>query len=91
MTVLPCFNKTGKLVLSLRTENDQPVVKNHGRTDFVETSMKRSRRTHRSIVTEPISTEPLLGKTKREKVMVTSDIGLQNVKNHYLNKKINNG
>ena len=61
-------------------ENDQPVVKNHGKTDFVETSKKRSRRTHRSNVTEPNSTEPILVKPKVEKVMVTSDIGLQNVK-----------
>ena len=60
-------------------ENDHPVVKNHGKTDFVETSKKRSRRTHRSNGTKPISTEPLLGKIKKVKVMVTSDIGLQNV------------
>ena len=70
-------------------ENDQSVVKNHGRTDFEKTSKKRSRRTHRSFQkrTEPISTEHLLGKTKKEEVMVTSDIGLQNVKNHYLSRK----
>ncbi|KKL20525.1 hypothetical protein LCGC14_2454580 [marine sediment metagenome] len=66
-------------------ENDQSAVKNHGKTDFVETSKKRSRMKHRSNGTEPISTEANLAKAKKVKVMVTSDIGLQNVKNHYLN------
>ncbi|OLS23757.1 MAG: hypothetical protein HeimC2_24960 [Candidatus Heimdallarchaeota archaeon LC_2] len=56
-------------------ENDQSAVKNHGKTDFVETSKKRSRRTHRSNGTEPISTESLLCKNKKDKVMATSDIG----------------
>ncbi|OLS28532.1 MAG: hypothetical protein HeimC2_05890 [Candidatus Heimdallarchaeota archaeon LC_2] len=61
-------------------ENDQSAVKNHGKTDFVETSKKRSRMKHRSNGTKPISTEAILAKTKKVKVMVTSDIGLLNVK-----------
>jgi IS605 OrfB family transposase len=58
-------------------ENDQPVVKNHGKTDSVETSKKRSRKTHRSNGTEPISTQPFLEikNNKKDKVMATSDIG----------------
>ncbi|OLS25414.1 MAG: hypothetical protein HeimC2_18710 [Candidatus Heimdallarchaeota archaeon LC_2] len=68
-------------------ENDQPVVKNHGKTDFIETSKKRSRRTHRSNGTEPISTEAILAETKKVKVMATSDIGLLNMKKFISNKK----
>ena len=68
------------LVLSLRTENDLPVVKDHGKTAFDDPSRMRSRRTHRSNGTKPISTEAILAKTKKVKVMATSDIGLQNVK-----------
>ena len=70
--------ETGMLVLSLRTENDLPVVKDHGNAVFVNPSRMRSRRKHRFNETEPISTEPLL--SKKGKVMATSDIGLQNVK-----------
>lgn len=43
------------------------MVKNHGKTDFEEISKKRSRRTHRSNKTEPISTEPLLSKKQERK------------------------
>ena len=54
-------------------------LKNHGNPDFVDSSKRRSRRKHRSNESEPISTDPLLGKIKKEDVMVTSDIGLLNV------------
>jgi len=77
----PVFVKiTGMLVLSSRTENGLPVVKDHGNAVFVDPSRMRSRRKHRSNGTEPISMEPLLCKNKNGKVMATSDIGLQNVK-----------
>ncbi|MCE7735291.1 MAG: hypothetical protein GPJ54_10465 [Candidatus Heimdallarchaeota archaeon] len=59
------------------------MVKDHGRPVFVDSSRMRSRRTPRSNGTKPISTEPILGKTKKVKVMATLDIGLQNVKSHY--------
>jgi hypothetical protein len=56
-------------------ENDQPVVKNHGNSNFVESGKRRSGRKHGSKRTEPISTKLLLRKINKEKVMVTSDIG----------------
>jgi len=64
MVVLPCYfiiKIPGILVLGQRTENDLPVVKDHGNTVFVDPSRMRSRRTHLFFVkrTEPISTEPL--------------------------------
>jgi len=73
MTVLPClickYKITGMLVLSSRTENDLPVVKDHGRTDFVDPCRVRSRRRHRSFQkrTEPISTETFLCKKQKRR------------------------
>ncbi|MHA2099255.1 MAG: hypothetical protein ACW99A_11240 [Candidatus Kariarchaeaceae archaeon] len=39
---------SGTLVLSLRTENDLPVVKDHGKPAFADSRRMRSRRRHSS-------------------------------------------
>ncbi|OLS20629.1 MAG: hypothetical protein HeimC2_36320 [Candidatus Heimdallarchaeota archaeon LC_2] len=61
------------LVLSSRTKNGLPVVKDRGNAVFVDPSRMRSRKKHRSKGTEPISMEPLL--VKKTKWESDGDIG----------------